>query len=129
MKYAVSYRGNDYLHLTDDVYDLPTAIFLYQKMWEYDSVLRRIVYPSIFAESDTAVIESYDERIDDFVSVRVATDECFMDWDRYPPEGIWSKKFAEPRGIYKLPPDDALMSDDDRRVWIKKRLEELKIEY
>lgn len=129
MKYAVSFPGNDYLHLSDELYDLPEAIFHYQKAWEYDSVLRRIVYPSIFVESDTAVIESYVERIDDFVSVRVATDECFMDWDRYPAEGIFSKKLAEPRGIYKLPPDDTLMFDDERRAWIKKRLEELKIEY
>lgn len=129
MKYAVSYPGNDYLHLSDDLYDLPEAIFHYQKSWEYDSVLRRIVYPSIFAESDTAVIDSYDERIDDFVSIRVATDECFMDWDRYPPEGIFSKKLAEPRGIYKLPENDTTMSDDERRAWIKERLEELKIEY
>lgn len=52
-----------------------------------------------------------------------------MDWDRYPAEGIFSNKLAEPRGIYKLPPDDTLMSDDERRAWIKKRLEELKIEY
>lgn len=129
MKYAVSYPGNDYLHLSDDLYYLPEAIFHYQKSWVYDFVLRRIVYPSIFAESDTAVIESYDERIDDFVSIRVATDECFMDWDRYPAEGIFSTKLAEPRGIYKLPENDTLMSDDERRAWIKKRLEELKIEY
>lgn len=129
MKFAVSFPGSGYTHLTDEVYDLPQAIYLYQKSWHYNGDTGKIIYGAIFAEVDTEVIDVYDERLHDVFPRRVASDECYMVWDRYPPEGIYSAKLAVPRGIYKLPPDDTLMSDDERRAWIKKRLEELKIEY
>lgn len=32
MKYAVSFPGNDYLHLSDELYDLPEAIFTIKKL-------------------------------------------------------------------------------------------------
>ena len=117
MKYAVRY-GDGFL--SDELYDLPEAILIYQKTWFYDSDISQVIYGAIYEECDT----SFDE-----YSARVAIGDCFMYWDRFPPEGIWSKKLAEPRGIYKLPPDDTLMSDDERRAWIAKRLKELKIEY
>lgn len=129
MKYAISFRGYDYSHLSDELYDLPEAIFHYQKAWEFDSDSGHIVYGAIYSEVDTTFIDVFDERLDDVVSVRVATGDCLDAQDRFPPEGIFNPGLAAPRGIYKLPENDINMSDDERRAWIKQRLEELKIEY